>query len=293
MKLIPKFSGNRAELRIYINKCSELWSHVRSGADQARFITVLKNNLSGDAAMLFLDEDEIEDWDSVKQLLNQNFNTDPNHSNNIALMQNMRQNKNETVEDFCKRIKDILTKLKSSIPVGATKTFWFDHTERQAIQALEDGLTEVKLQSRVVSAQKSSFNIASQYAIETNNRLKSKFNELNQSNKSNESKPLDSTNQEKNKLFCKYCKKNNHTIEKCRLKLLNDEKKKSESKSNEFRCTICMTNTHTTDICYKNEKNKGNAKFAEKSASAHTIKTDNDNEAVSESGLHVWLESEN
>lgn len=198
VKLIPKFNGNRSELRIFINKCTELWAYVKEGADQARFITVLKNNLSGEAAMLLLDEDDIEDWESLRDLLNANFNSDPNHSNNIAQMQNMKQSANESVENYCKRIKDILSKLKSSIPNGATKQFWFEHTESHAIQALEDGLRDVNLQSRVIAARKKSFNIASQYAIETDSRLKSKSIDL----------PSIDQNKKESKILCNYCKKN-------------------------------------------------------------------------------------
>lgn len=245
IKLIPKFSGDRAQLRVYINKCSELWSFVKDGVDQARFITVLKNNLSGEAALLLLDEDELEDWESIRSLLNQNFNSDPNHSNNIALMQSMKQNRNESVEDFCGRIKTILVTLKSSIPTGATKHFWFDHTERQAVQALEDGLVDLSLQSRVVAAQKTSFNLASQYAIETAKRLTSKF-EPHPTQKYQH----DST-ASKEKSFCRYCKKPNHTIENCRLRQKNNDKK-TTSDQTDFKCTICKTNSHSTDICYKN-----------------------------------------
>lgn len=284
VKLIPKFSGNRSELRVYINKCSELWSYARTGADQAKFITVLKTNLTGDAAMLLLDEDEIDDWDSIKKLLNKNFNEDPNHSNNIALMQRMKQNKDESVDAFCKRIKTILTKLKSNIPDGATKQFWFDHTEKQAIQALEDGLADVKLQSRVVSSKHSTFNVASQYAIETNNRLNSKSLEHNIQQP-----------QQKNALYCNYCKKNTHSIENCRLRKKNEEIKSqnSESKSDDWKCTICKRNTHSTDICYKNPKNaKKTAENNSNSAPINIMHTENetDNNPAS---LDVWSDSEN
>lgn len=282
VKLIPKFSGNRTDLRVYINKCTELYSYVKHGGDQARFITVLKNNLSGDAALLLLDEDNLEDWDSIKDLLNQNFHSDPNHSNHIALMQSMKQKQEESVEDFSKRIKNILTKLKSSIPEGATKQFWFDHTERQAIQALEDGLFDVKLQSRVVSANKTSFNIASQYAIETENRLKSKQSNYAQSSKSNMPKVPNEF------LFCRYCKKNNHLIENCKLRAKNNEKKgikneenNTEGASEGFKCTICNKNNHTTAICYKNPDNIGKSERTEKSASLNVLKTSDKNSTES------------
>lgn len=281
VKVIPRFNGNPSELRVFINKCNELWSHVRSGADQARFMTILKNNMSGEAALLLLDESDVDDWESLRDLLNKNFNSDPNHSNNIALMQSMKQAPNESVEAYCKRIKDILSKLKSSVPLGATKQFWFEHTESHAIQALEDGLYDVKLQSRVVSAGKKSFHIASQFAIETESRLKSK---------TTESTSID-RNEKVSKMFCKYCKRTNHTIKDCKLKIKNDETKPSEE---QFKCTICKKNSHTTEICYKNPLNP-NAKKpsnAEKTATANTLKNSGDMEHNS-TEFQLWLDSEN
>lgn len=87
IKLIPSFNGNSTDLRVYINKCSELWTFVQSDADRKRFVTVLKNNLSGDAALVLLDEEDLNDWESIRSILNENFNADPNHSNHIAMLQ--------------------------------------------------------------------------------------------------------------------------------------------------------------------------------------------------------------
>lgn len=280
VKVIPRFSGNSSELRVFINKCNELWSHVKSGADQARFMTILKNNMSGEAALLLLDESDVDDWESLRDLLNKNFNSDPNHSNNIAMMQSMKQAPNESVEAYCKKIKDILTKLKSSVPHGATKQFWFEHTESHAIQALEDGLHDVKLQSRVVSARKKSFHIASQYAIETESRLKSKANEAISTDR----------NDKVSKMFCKYCKRTNHTIKDCKLKMKNDETKLPEE---QFKCTICKKNSHTTEICYKNPSNPNAKKPVGTEKSATANKLQNSEVIANSDEFQIWMDSEN
>lgn len=91
LRMIPKYSGKREELRIYINKCDELWSYVRSGSHQAKFVPALKNNLFDEAALLLLDEENMDTWEDVKELLKKNFGTDPNHSNNLALLEGMKQ----------------------------------------------------------------------------------------------------------------------------------------------------------------------------------------------------------
>lgn len=289
IKLIPKFNGNSNDLRVYINKCNELWSFVKKPMDRTRFITVLKNNLSGDAALVLLDEDGLDNWDSIRDVLQSNFNAEPNHSNHIAMLQSMKQRKDETVSDFCKRIKELLNKLKSSIPNGTTKQFWFEHNEKQAIQALEDGLADVKLQSRVVSASKPTFNIASQFAIETDNRLKSKI--------------ISDRSDSKGSLLCKYCKSNDHMIENCKKRPAKDQKKPqsattNEKKSDDFRCTICSTNTHTTEICYKNPKNKNNGK-SDKSAGATANSLSNNHSEINNcdisnsSEYQIWIDSEN
>lgn len=251
LKLIPKFSGNSSELRIYINKINELWSYVKDGRDQAKFITVLKNRLSGEAALLLLEEDGLETWNEIKTILQLNFSIDPNHSNNLAMLQTIKQDSKEDVQSFCNRIKEILTKIKSVIPNGATKSFWFEHNERQAIQSLEDGLKDSTLQSRMIAARKPTFLLASQYAIEVDNRLTSK--------NINFRSELDKTAVK----FCSYCKKNNHLIDNCRLLKENTKSKNTDLKQNKPKptfkdCEFCNKNNHTSDICYKNPNNTKN-----------------------------------
>lgn len=125
--MVPKFGGKKEELRVCINKCEELWSYIKPGSRQAKFISVLKNNLFDEAALLLLDEDRLNTWEDIKTILNKVFSTDPNHSNNIALLESLGQKSNESVESFCKRIKEILGQLKSVVPEGATKIFCFKH----------------------------------------------------------------------------------------------------------------------------------------------------------------------
>lgn len=291
IKLIPKFNGNIADLRVYINKCTELWTHVKSPMDQTKFVTVLKNNLQGDAALVLLDEDNLNDWDSIKKILNDNFNPDPNHSNHTAVLQGMKQGETESVEHFCERIRTILNKLKSSIPIGATKQFWFEHNERQAIQAMEDGLFDVKLQSRVVSAQKATFNTASHFAIETYNRLKTK--NLNSaspsaSNVSNKPKPAQENSGAKPKIICRYCKKPGHEVETCSiLKKKKDDQNKSEAET--FKCSICNKNNHTTEICFKNPANKQNTEKKDKTANTLTAEDALNDDCE----YQLWLEEKN
>lgn len=272
LRMIPKYGGKREELRIYINKCDELWSHVAQGPQQVKFTSTLKNNLYDEAALILLDEEDLDSWEDIKDLLKRNFGIDPNHSNNLAMLQSIRQMSDESVDTFCKRIKDILTKIKSIIPNGTTKQFWFEHNERQAIQALEDGLKDANLQARIIAANKPTFNLAAQYAMEVDTRLRGKEN-LHE-------KPIT-----KESLFCKYCKKKNHSIENCRLKKVNDHTNKDKRDNNKSdkelkKCEICDRANHKTADCYKNPKNKNNEKFEYKKKNVNKIaETTEDNRA--------------
>jgi regulator of replication initiation timing len=253
MKLVPKFNGKSDELRVYISKLDDLFQYV-SENDEALFVTVVKTNLTGEAAIEILDEEDLDTWSELKASLLKSFKNHENHVNDIALLQQMKQNQNENVEGFCSRIKKVLSKLKSVIPVGATRAFWFAHTERYAVQCLEDGLLDVKIQARLVANKPTNFQAAVQFVIDTESRLNK-----NQVNTQSD------TSKVKSSLYCRYCRKNNHTIEDCKLRTKNNEKKNSENKTEEFKCTICNKNTHTTDICYKNPKNANKADNSEKS----------------------------
>lgn len=75
----------------------------------------------------------------------------------MTLLNCMHQKPNESVTDFCNRIKQVLNKLKNSIPTGTTKQFWFSHTEKYAIHCLQDGLNDLKIQARLSSVDHTSF----------------------------------------------------------------------------------------------------------------------------------------
>lgn len=275
LKLIPKFNGKPEELRVYINKIDDLFSYINNG-DEAIFVTVVKTNLTGEAALEVLDEEGLDSWSELKAKLLTSFKNQENHVNDIALLQQMKQSENESVETFCNRIKKVLSKLKSVIPVGAARSFWFTHTERYALQCLEDGLIDVTVQARLIAQKPPNFQSAVQFAIDTDNRLKK-----------NTDYSLNKTNEQKNKLFCRYCKKTNHTIENCKLKSKKPDQKTEENKTEDYKCTICKKNTHSTDICYNNPKNKQKSSKNEANANSLASKEQNDDE------LELWTGSEN
>lgn len=243
LKLVPKFRGKPEELKVYINKIEELLPYVTTGPDKALFITTIKNHFLDEAANILIDESDLHTWNDIKEILTKNFQPSPNHSNSMALLNRMQQNSNESVTDFCKRIKVILNKLKNSIPEGTTKQFWYSHTEKYAIQCLQDGLSDLKIQARLSAIDHDTFFLAAQCAVDMDERIN--HNTL----KINEKKPIK---------VCSYCKKNNHTVDSCKLL---EEKNNTPSTSkivdeNPFKCTICNKNSHTTKICYKNPDNK-------------------------------------
>lgn len=139
------------------------------------------------------------------------FKRHENHVNEIAMLQSLKQNQSESVEIFCNIIKKNLAKLKSVVPIGASREFWFQHTERYAIQCLEDGLRDVEVPARLVAEKKSTLQAAAQFAVDTVNRL----------NKNISDAVKDKPNRDyenKSTLFCNYCKKKGHKIDNCELR---------------------------------------------------------------------------
>lgn len=105
-----------------------------------------------------------------------------------------------------------------------------------------DGLLDVELKSRIIVEKKPTFGLASQYAIEVDNRLKTKY--ANASSEKSEKKPT-----------CKFCNKKGHLIDDCRLKN-SGAKPKTSNESETKKCDICNKTNHPTEKCYKNPKNR-------------------------------------
>lgn len=246
-KMIPKFNGKKEQLRNYINIVNDLWEKIPEGAAQSKFISILRINLSDEAALV-LEDQELVTWEEIRDILQQNFKVEVDYAASHALLQKMKQNPGESIESFVQRIKKELIKTKSSSPMGTTTKFWHDYNEKIAIQVLEDGIYNIKIQSRVVSAQKKTFNEASQYAIDVDARLKIHNDDNN--NRRNSFAPI----------TCNYCKKRGHKMDDCRLKKSNEKNRNSKESfkqnGNGFKCDFCGLQGHTADRCFKNPKNK-------------------------------------
>lgn len=283
--MIPKFSGKIEELRVYLNKIDDLYSYIFDG-DEAIFVTVVKTNLTGEAATEILDEDNVDTWDELKKLLLKAFKPHENHVNEIAMLQSLKQSQNDTVETFCNKIKKNLLKLKSVVPIGATRQFWFQHTERYAIQCLEDGLRDVKVQARLVSERKTTFQAAAQFAMDTENRLNKNISDIPKEKSIKES-------DNKSISFCNYCKKKGHKIENCELRNKKNNNNVSNVDKKSFKCEICEKDTHSTSICYKNPKNikPDDKKTDVVTDSLHSISVE---QAVTgQDSNDIWFSSEN
>lgn len=237
LKMVPKFDGDSKQLKKYINTCEDLWNRVKPGLAQTKFLTVLKHNLTDEAAMLIEDEDDIQTWDEVKELLVKNFKLNYNTSIAQDVMRKTKQNKNESIQAFGDKISKLLKEIKSAVPDGAEKNWWHNFNEEIACRAFEDGIYNSEIKYRLISEHNKSLSESIRFATDTEKRL--------------ENTNL-TENTVKEKTFCKYCKKNNHSIENCRLKKSNDAKEKNNSTQ---KCSICDKLGHSADKCFKNPKN--------------------------------------
>lgn len=287
IKLIPKFNGKPDELRVYLNKIDDLFSYIHDN-EEALFVTVVKTNLTGEAATEVAEEEGLDTWNDLKTKLLTSFKQKENHVNDIARLQQMKQGPNENVENFCNRVKIILIKLKSVIPTGATRSFWFAHTERYATQCLEDGLSDVSISARLVSEKPKTFQAAIQFVIDTECRLKKNQIQVDATN-FNAKQNIHATAPQVT--MCTFCNKKGHQFSNCRIRIKNAPTDNPIS-TKTYRCDICETDTHTTAICYKNPKNnKSPDTNSNDKETVHTISVEP--AAQSESYADTWLESEN
>ncbi|KAL0839869.1 hypothetical protein ABMA28_016493 [Loxostege sticticalis] len=115
-KIIPLFDGNYRQLNLFIRKCEYILSLYQGGNEQMRYnMHVLTSRLTGDAAALVSEREDLETWDQLKTILTQHFG-DPRSEECIAIkLETIKINPNERYLHFCNRIQSIRSNLFSKL----------------------------------------------------------------------------------------------------------------------------------------------------------------------------------
>lgn len=259
--LIPTFNGNPRELHKFISSCDDIYATAISENEKQSLLTLIRSKLTSEAYDIFR-YNEISDWIKLRTLLKQSFEIKLPRTVLQTQLNNCRQKIGESAKDFLQRLHVILSKLNEATYAYTDdkcliKSLLNDN-EKQASQAIEDGLANTQLQTLAKVHVDKTFSSLKNHIldhasrIETNhfdpNRSKIKqhlnlrcynCNKLghsslrcSQNNKFNQEKhsnalqksniPPDIPNPTTSLQWCRYCRKSGHSIAECRTRATNN-----------------------------------------------------------------------
>lgn len=116
--VIPAFDGNEKLLNFFIKKCEyviKCYKHESNPAQDLYVYHVVSSKLTGKAAQLLSERQDIESWTELKSVLIQHFG-DPRSEECIAIeLETLKMNQNESYLDFCNRIQQVKSTLKAKV----------------------------------------------------------------------------------------------------------------------------------------------------------------------------------
>lgn len=116
--IIPKFEGEGGLLNLFIKKAQYVYSAFTDStvsAQQTYVFHAITSRLSGKAATLLSEREDITSWDALRDVLIQHFG-DPRSEECIAIeLEQMKIKSGESYIDFCHRIQQIRSTLFAKV----------------------------------------------------------------------------------------------------------------------------------------------------------------------------------
>lgn len=244
---IPEFRGKSEEVDVFIRRCDELQSDLNENGRRT-FFRKLVYKLSGDAFELF-ENRQFGNWTEFRNVLQAKYKGKTSLINLYSELKVMRQNQNESVENYADRIKMLLNRMKKTVieedPNVEVRRYLSVQHDKMVKRTFKEGLSNT-LQLRVVAGGPSlSLDEMIALAIEEEPFVKSwsNINPIKQYDRINSTAVPIKIKREPTE--CSFCKKKGHTYDECRTKLLP-----------RVECSFCHQIGHGIDQCYK----KGNFK---------------------------------
>lgn len=239
LKFIPEFDATKATCSVsqFIACCDTVYN-LTVETDRDNFVNLLHTKLRGKAYSI-LEYNPTFKWTEIKKELKKLFLENRTYEGILSELLNCKQN-TDTVVTFANKVEKLLSDLNSAcvqLLGDANAVHVRILNERIALKGFEDGLKS-GLKLLVKARAYKTLHDATTYAIiedkqyvESHSKYSNntnvphatkKFNSSNSSNSSpNTPNRADIKKEPKasfqgTKLFCSYCKKKGHTLEKCR-----------------------------------------------------------------------------
>lgn len=274
-KLIPEYDGAEKNLDIFVKKVNKLWQHIAEyeDHDKNQFMLVLQLKLTDKAAEA-VQNNEFLEWDNVREELIEHITPHRNTEKSELKLSSIRQKSGEDIEAYAKRIQEALDTLNRSFPENEQNEVIKRENNRKARKSFENGLNDANLRSKAIAKGSADLKEAIDYIIEQELR----FSELTPSRS----------------LFCSYCKKNNHTIDQCRLRNSNQNKSQNtrgnQSNKKEISCFKCGKKGHYANEC-RSQNTKQNQQNNAGESSKDVPQNQNKNFTIREESSNDQAES--
>lgn len=196
LRSIPKFNGDSyKDLREFIDIMETLQSFCINYTEENELYEHMFLQLRGEAKSVVLNL-QVNDWGSIKDVLLEHFSYLSNQSILISKIENLQQNKNETLTEYADRARKLLRER------DATYCYLSEEQKREhnrtARRAFAKGIENTRLKNRLMTRGASSLEDAIAYAIEAENE--------------------EQTIIPSNELYCRSCRSSGHRERNCNFK---------------------------------------------------------------------------
>lgn len=244
LKFVKPFDGTREKLNPFINNCDNAVSLASSQQESIVFKYIL-SQLDGKAEIACSIK-EFDSWPQLREFLQNQFGERKHYAHLLTELQDCRQGAQENVSQFSLRVETCLSKLLTEISITnhrkselsgrvaamedlALHTFSMGLNPRisniircrdpkNLNEAINYAISEEKIQQYTLR-QNIISNTKSQFRRNDFNRPSYKTNHFN-NNYSTHPKPSTSSSEP----FCRYCKRNGHLLENCKIREENNKR---------------------------------------------------------------------
>lgn len=205
---IPTYNGDEKQLETFINVCTKFHSLLKED-QRDQFVTIVQTKITGEALADLQPIDDLKTWREIKTKLEEKLRSPDTYEFAQEELSTIRQRKNESVEEYGKRIRKGLEKLNL-----ASKSLTQEETaliplrkanEIHAIRKFEQNMFNEKIKLMVGAADFKSLRDAIKFAM--NKELFQKTTNVK---------------------TCTFCKNIGHVEEECRKKSLQSNARKEQ-----------------------------------------------------------------
>lgn len=248
-KSIPEYSGAFKELQHFISCCDYIFDTLND-ANKAQFFRALVRKLKDKAFNLYHNK-QWADWPEFRAALKKYFTVAKSFETFQLELGNVRQGR-DNIQSYSQRIEDILYEMNTigkdiKIENVSGERYFRIQNEKLALKAFLNGLNsplKVILKARKYETLDDAIKDAIELEADEklNNRQSTSINSNNYSQNTSQNNDYQNNqqnnwqgktqNNSQNGLFCRYCKRNNHSIEQCFRRKNNNANNNSNSNSN-------------------------------------------------------------